>query len=474
MANGEQSWSGNFVLLNNTDCPSGWTRATDFDSRFPYGASSYGGTGGTSSHSHSQKEVRTGGTSNINWCQTLDDGQHLNSSHTHSVLITGQAKSALPAYLTTVYCQKTDLDIDAGLIALFDTTVPSGWTRFTVLDSRFPYGSASYGSTGDTSNHNHTVTHGYSGQPSYDVTDCLKYTGAPILGTRLTHVHTWSNGTSGTTGFTPPYRNMIYGSKDSTGVGSPNMISMFTALPPLGWTRFTALDSKFPRGASSYGSTGGNTTHTHSASKTSGGPDILREVTQWTNPNYWYANTTHTHSYSTTLNAGTHIPPYRNTIFGKRNDPVGAGITTTVEFDNSCKPAIDDTTHTITTDCSFSDSRGTDATDKIIYGMDPGTNSTNTSALTVESGTLTITADDHLTVGTITLTDGSISIATDGKITPGGIIYYQDTDADGYPSSTVPQIAITPPANHRRRNLLTSTVTIDCDDNDVNYNTSCE
>jgi hypothetical protein len=41
------------------------------------------------------------------------------------------------------------------------------------------------------------------------------------------------------------------------------MIAMFTASCPTGWTRFTALDDKFPKGAGSYGVTGGSATHTH-------------------------------------------------------------------------------------------------------------------------------------------------------------------------------------------------------------------
>ena len=43
-------------------------------------------------------------------------------------------------------------------------------------------------------------------------------------------------------------------------------------LPPLGWQRFSALDGAFPRGAASYGSTGGSSTHTHSVTITTGGP----------------------------------------------------------------------------------------------------------------------------------------------------------------------------------------------------------
>ncbi len=52
--------------------------------------------------------------------------------------------------------------IPSGMIAMFDTSCPSGWSRFTALDGRIPYGSSSYGSTGGSSSHTHTLTVGGS------------------------------------------------------------------------------------------------------------------------------------------------------------------------------------------------------------------------------------------------------------------------------------------------------------------------
>ncbi len=48
--------------------------------------------------------------------------------------------------------------IPSGMIAMFDTSCPSGWTRFAVLDSRFPLGAATYGSTGGSITHTHSTT----------------------------------------------------------------------------------------------------------------------------------------------------------------------------------------------------------------------------------------------------------------------------------------------------------------------------
>jgi hypothetical protein len=94
------------------------------------------------------------------------------------------------------------------------------------------------------------------------------------------------------------------------------MIAIVDVLPPLGWTRFTALDDKFPYGATNYGATGGADTHTHAASYTesSGG----------------YANCkggsltrakVHSHAVSYTTASASNIPPYATAIYAQRNTP---------------------------------------------------------------------------------------------------------------------------------------------------------
>ena len=50
--------------------------------------------------------------------------------------------------------------VPSGMIAMFDTSCPSGWTRFSSLDDRFPQGANTYGGTGGlinktTSGHQH-------------------------------------------------------------------------------------------------------------------------------------------------------------------------------------------------------------------------------------------------------------------------------------------------------------------------------
>jgi hypothetical protein len=63
------------------------------------------------------------------------------------------------------------------------------------------------------------------------------------------------------------------------------MIGMFDASCPSGWTRVSAWDAKFIRGAASYGGTGGSDTHTHA------GPSHTHEIVA-----HGHAASVHTHT----------------------------------------------------------------------------------------------------------------------------------------------------------------------------------
>jgi hypothetical protein len=47
--------------------------------------------------------------------------------------------------------------IPQGMIAMFAGPCPTGWTRFSALDNSFPMGGASYGTTGGSTTHSHTL-----------------------------------------------------------------------------------------------------------------------------------------------------------------------------------------------------------------------------------------------------------------------------------------------------------------------------
>lgn len=47
--------------------------------------------------------------------------------------------------------------IPQGMVAMFATTCPVGWTRFSALDNAFPMGGPTYGATGGSATHSHKL-----------------------------------------------------------------------------------------------------------------------------------------------------------------------------------------------------------------------------------------------------------------------------------------------------------------------------
>lgn len=122
----------------------------------------------------------------------------------------------------------------------------------------------------------------------------------------------------------------------------------------------------------------------------------------------------------------------------------------------SCDPAPGDSTHSITTDCSFTYD---------VDGLDSGIGSTNDSVLSIDSGVLTILGTQDIAAGSVELNGGSISIISGGAIHLGDPIYATDVDTDTYIGGYT--FYLTNVANTVRRNTL-STYDMDCNDNDSN------
>ena len=83
---------------------------------------------------------------------------------------------------------------------------------------------------------------------------------------------------------------------------------------PAGWHRFAALDGLFPRGASSYGGTGGTSTHSHPFT---GKTDFNIDDTWIPNdpgPTY-EGRYHHKHNFSGTTDAASNLPPYLDIMF---------------------------------------------------------------------------------------------------------------------------------------------------------------
>lgn len=313
--NAEQTFSGSFVVMNNTSCPSGWTQFSGLNSKFPRGASTYGGTGGSDTHNHGSVTGTSGnpsGSGTANGACGMPMATY--SGHTN-VKVDINSGSNLPPYLDLVYCSATGLSLSSGMVTTFDSTVPTGWTRFSTLDTKFARGNTSYGNSGGTSNQSHAFTGGYTTGNSS--TQCA--TGADGDGNAASdHNHTSNSGTTDTTVVNPPYLDMVFGSINSNGIAPVNSVVMTTAAPPLGWTRFASLDSKFARGNTSYGGTGGTSTHTHTLTVTLSSYSLGRNPRNTIPINFSASN--HNHTMTTTSASASNIPSYLDMLYYKKND----------------------------------------------------------------------------------------------------------------------------------------------------------
>ena len=309
------TWSGSNVIIPKTSsCTGSATRFSALDGLYPRGNSSYGGTGdGSHTHTVSGTTSQTTGNGNTNGGNT-----RIRYNHTHTYSTTSGSAVNSPPYVDTIFCNYGSTipnSLDTNDLALF-TTLPSGWTRNTTYDSRFMKGASSYGSTGGSS-HTHTVsgTTSNTSSPTASNQYSVDENGVPSG----SHNHSYSNNTNSANPL-PPYYTMIFASKNSIGTMPEGIILLLdnNTIPPLGWTRFTSLDEKFPYGSSSSGSTGGSTTHTHTYNFASGIPSSTAPTT-WTPGGGTIAGHNHTHTISGTSSTDSSLPPYLDMVFIQRN-----------------------------------------------------------------------------------------------------------------------------------------------------------
>ena len=124
---------------------------------------------------------------------------------------------------------------------------------------------------------------------------------------------------------------------DATGIASwqpadsalpPGMIAMFNSACPLGWTRLTALDGRFPLGNATYGTVGGSASHTHNfAAPIPQGNTASAPIGSLSNPvsSYTYLSFAGPGSFAITDTAGlptsarTELPPYLTVIWCEKD-----------------------------------------------------------------------------------------------------------------------------------------------------------
>jgi parallel beta-helix repeat protein len=318
VATHETTWSGN-ITLPSTSIPTGWSYNSALDGRFPRGNSVYGGTGGSETHTHNYGGTTSNPTNVYNGASVgLSIRAYASAGHTHDFSGTTDEASSLPPYLDVIFVYNNTIpfNIDTSCIALFDTTsLPSSWLSFSVLNdfNYFPRSNSIYGGTGGSATHSHTFSGTTADLGIGDVYIAMSQDADYVVNG---HTHTFS-GTTDAASSLPPYFDVIYGQPTSNTQIPSGMIAMFDSLPPLGWSYFSPLDGRFPRGSTTYGGTGWGT-HTHSYS---GSVDTVVSYSVGITPgtDFSVTDSSHSHLFSFTTAPVTVLPPYLDVIFARRN-----------------------------------------------------------------------------------------------------------------------------------------------------------
>lgn len=336
--NAEETWTGKFYLMKTSSCDSGWTTESnsggDFYQRFPYPASTFGTTGGSSSHNHGNYSLTTS-TSSTGTSVNINTGTiNISIGHSHNIdLVVGENNSVLPPYLDMIFCSNNDLTVKQNGLVMYSSSVPSGFTRFIALDNKFPRGNTTYGGFSTSSTHTHPISAIITTSPSSTAISTSGETSMPSA----QHTHTSSETNTEYATHIPPYMTVIYGEATNDIMAPFGSIIISNNVPPLGWSRYIALDGYFPYGSSAYGTTGGAASHTHTIPSVTFPASINTVSVSTSAPTQSLPNTLHTHTTSpTTSTSISNLPPYIGSIFIQKKS--SQSITINNEEDQNYPP----------------------------------------------------------------------------------------------------------------------------------------
>jgi hypothetical protein len=320
--------TGLILLWDNGTAPTGWTciscsSGDSFFQRIINASSTYNSQGGSDTHLHTATRntssapslTRSPGSSG-NW--NVSSGTQLHAG----AVVPFDAASNLPPYrnLSVIKCNTgVPTTLPAGAIAIFNTSVPAGWTQYSELNGIFPRGSGSatgiINGTGGATSHNHTITDSLLANTSANGRMGTTTTGASMIN----HTHVISTSSPNAT-IMPPYIEVVFGKLTASGPIPDGMIGMFNATPTAGsdWVVVSGSGSTFYnmllRGNSTYSQTGGSDTHTHnvisSATSNQNDTSVNRGSQAGT-----IARSTHTHDVNYTgFSTNSSIPAYATAI----------------------------------------------------------------------------------------------------------------------------------------------------------------
>ncbi|HEU4677779.1 MAG TPA: DUF2341 domain-containing protein [Candidatus Paceibacterota bacterium] len=210
-------------------------------------------------------------------------------------------------------------DATGSMIVLWTSgaSIPAGWTCIScaagnTFFQRFPVGSSTYGNQGGSATHTHTASATVSGTATANVV-ANGGTGVAID----THSHTMTP-TIGSSSSLPAYRQLRYiqaNSAGDPGTIPAGAILIFDGSLPAGWTRYSALDDRYPRGENTVGTNGGSNTHTHTITGSTDAASGSTYSRRNGGTQVSAATDNHTHTISSNTASESLEPPYITVVF---------------------------------------------------------------------------------------------------------------------------------------------------------------
>ncbi len=319
------SLTGDITVLwdsANGAVPSGWTciSCNPGDAYYHYflrGDATAGTTGGsdTGSHTLTYQSATSGATTLAPSGSNAAGGSH---AHSWPNLAT-TTDSIVPAYKQLQLIKRTNPPyIPANAIALFEASVPSGWTRYSSLDGLYLRGGEN-NATGGSSTHAHTTIANVSGGPSGG---SAGGSGSGRIPASNFHTHSLDATGLSASNNSPPYVQVVFGKISANGPAPAGMVAFFDGSVPTGWSCVScaAGDVYYQRllvGAANFGSTGGVATHDHGGGLviTSGGPSMTTSTgsTSGSSP----ASSSHAHAVTYTVGSQSSWPAYKTIKLGR-------------------------------------------------------------------------------------------------------------------------------------------------------------
>lgn len=355
------------ILWDGGSIPTGWTciscaAGDPFTNVFPRASSSYAAATSsvnTLTHTLTFSSAVVNGSVGMNG--NAAGTAFPTDTHTHTWGNPTLTSSSIePPYENLKFIRANTSTLPAGAIGIFDTSsssLPANWSYYSALAGDYLRASSAT-SSGGSATHTHTTTANLtSGTSAGSYAD----PGNGLTTATGAHDHTIASGTSVDVDNNDPSFVEVVFAKLSTQGGIPaGMIAIFDATPPTGWTQISSAGpyaGNLLKGASSFGTTGGRTTHSHGSPVvlTSGGPSATSNNRSGTAAQT--ASSAHVHDVTYTASSETILPVYRDVILAKK-DSTGPTVSQVSVNGGAAITLIGNTTNPISVNYTIQDLDG--------------------------------------------------------------------------------------------------------------------